>query len=538
MIKPIHLAVLLAMGISSALQAQDDVHGRTNAAVAMEGESGHHDHHDHGHEHHQEAEANFDFKGMDFGEEHHDDHAGEHENDSHDDYQDKHAHDDHESHTDHEHDDHEDEHGHDSLDSHQDKHAHDEEDGHNHGSHDSLDDDHESHVDHKDKHGHDSHDSHQDEHAHGDDVHGHEHDDHESHSDHEEHDDHGHDDHGHGVEADHAELSNQQKAYAGIETIIVTKQRLPELITAPGEVVVNSYRTTAVTPRVSAQVIKRHVRLGDHVKKGQALLTLSSVEMAEAQGALLEAEIERARVNKLGRKVVSEKRFIAAQIAYQKAHSQVSAYGMTNRQIDKLVKEGDAAKANGQFQLLSFQEGTIISDDFVIGQIVEPGDLLMQVTDESKLWVEARLPAGSAEAINVNADANVTLGGSNIAGKVVQIHHLLDETTRTQAVYVEVNNPNHQLHPGQFVSVSIDSAHIGEGIAVPTEAVLRNNKGEWRVFVETEPGRFEPQVVNFLSSRGDQVVIEGVEESTRIVGRGAFFVQSEMAKAAFDTHNH
>lgn len=486
MIKPIHLAVLLAMGISPALQAQDD-----------------HDHHDHGHEHHQEAEANFDFKGMDFGEEHHDDH--------------------------------EDEHGHDSLDSHQDKHAHDEEDGHDHGSHDSLDDEHESHVDHKDEHGHDSHDSHQDEH-------GHEHDDHESHSDHEEHDDYGHDDHGHGhghgVEADHAELSNQQKAYAEIETIIVTKQRLPELITAPGEVVVNSYRTTAVTPRVSAQVIKRHVRLGDHVKKGQALLTLSSVEMAEAQGALLEAEIERARVNKLGRKVVSEKRFIAAQIAYQKAYSQVSAYGMTNRQIDKLVKEGDAAKANGQFQLLSFQEGTIISDDFVIGQIVEPGDLLMQVTDESKLWVEARLPAGSAEAIKVKADATVTLGGSNIAGKVVQIHHLLDETTRTQAVFVEVENPNHQLHPGQFVSVIIDSAHIGEGIAVPTEAVLRNNKGEWRVFVETEPGRFEPQVVNFLSSRGDQVVIEGVEEGTRIVGRGAFFVQSEMAKAAFDTHNH
>ena len=453
MIKPIHLAVLLAMGISPALKAQDG-----------------HDHHDHGHEHHQSAEADFDFEGMDFGEEHHENHAGN-------------------------------EHGHDSLDSHQDEHAHDEDDGHDHGSHDSLDA------------GHDDHDSHAG------------HDDHE----------HGH---GHGVEADHAELSGQQKAYAEIETIVVTKQRLPELITAPGEVIVNSYRTTAVTPRVSAQVVKRHVRLGDHVKKGQALLTLSSVEMAEAQGALLEAEIERARVNKLGRKVVSEKRFIAAQIAYQKAHSQVSAYGMSNRQIDKLVKDGDAAKANGQFQLLSFQEGTVISDDFVIGQIVEPGDLLMQVTDESRLWVEGRLPAGSAEAIKVNADATVTLGGSHIEGKVVQIHHLLDETTRTQAVYVEVENPNHQLHPGQFVSVTIDSSHIGEGIAVPTEAVLRNNKGEWRVFVQTEPGRFEPQVVNFLSSRGDQVVIEGVDEGTRIVGRGAFFVQSEMAKSAFDTHNH
>ena len=461
MIKPIHLAMLLAMGISPALKAQDN-----------------HNHHDHGHGNHQEAEADFNFEGMDFGEEHHDDHGR-----------------------------HDDGHIHDFLDGHQDEHAHDEQDMHDLGGHDSLDS------------GHDDHDSHA------------------GHDDHEEgdHDDHGH---GHGVEADHAELNEQQKSFAGIETIVVTKQRLPELIAAPGEVVVNSYRTTAVTPRVSAQVIKRHARLGDHVKKGQALLTLSSVEMAEAQGALLEAEIERSRVNKLGRKVVSEKRFIAAQIAYQKAYSQVNAYGMTNSQIDKLVKEGDAAKANGQFQLLSFQDGTVISDDFVIGQIVEPGALLMQVTDESRLWIEARLPAGSAEAIKVGGRSTVILGSSDIDGKVVQIHHLLDEVTRTQAVYVEVENPNHQLHPGQFVSVGIDSTHVGEGIAVPTEAVLRNNKGEWRVFVETEPGRFEPQIVNFLSSRGDQVVIEGVEEGTRIVGRGAFFVQSEMAKSAFDTHNH
>ena len=370
--------------------------------------------------------------------------------------------------------------------------------------------------------GHDALGSHQDERRHDEGKHDHG----------------GHDNHGHDVETDHAELSEQQKSYAAIETIVVTKQHLPEVITAPGEVVVNSYRTTAVTPRVSAQVIKRHVRLGDHVKKGQPLITLSSVEMAEVQSALLEAEIELIRVKELGRKVVSEKRFIAAQIAYQKARSQVSAYGMTNKQIDKLLKGKDAAKANGQFQLLSFQEGTVISDDFVIGQIVEPGDLLMQVTDESRLWIEARLPAGTTEAIKNNADARVTLGDLNIAGKVVQIHHLLDEATRTQAVYVEVDNSDHQLHPGQFVSISINSIHIGEGIAVPTEAVLRNNKGEWRVFVETGPGRFEPQLVNFLSSRGDRVVIEGIEEGVHIVSRGAFFVQSEMAKSAFDTHNH
>jgi len=445
-----------------------------------------------------------------------DDHGHAHDHGAHESLEDEDGHAGHESH--------EDEHNHSSSDS--------QEEDHDHGSHESHEDEHD-HVEHEstaDEHDHGSHEPHEDEHNEDE----HDHGDNESHDDHEKHGDHD----VHGVEASHAELSEQQQAYADVEIVVVETQRLPELITAPGEVVVNSYRTTAVTPRVTAQVTNRHVRLGDHVKKGQALLTLSSVEMAEAQGALLEAEIERARVNKLGRKVVSEKRFIAAQIAYQKAYSQVSAYGMTNSQINKLVRTVDATKANGEFQLLSFQGGTVISDDFVLGQIAEPGDLLMQVTDESHLWIEARLPAGNAESIQINTNAAVQLGDMHIPAKVAQIHHVLDEVTRTQSVYVEVENKDHQLHPGQFVSVSIDGQQFNEGIAVPTEAVLRNNKGEWRVFVETQKGTFEPQVVNMLANRGDQVVIEGVEEGSRIVGRGAFFVQSEMAKSAFDTHNH
>lgn len=432
------------------------------------------------------------------------------------------------------------EHQHDSLDQGDHKSHRDSlDDGHGHEEHDHEEEKHDDHSDHAshrdsldDSHGHDEHDH--EEAKHGDhDGHAHEEDSHDDHSE----DDHGHG-HGHGEEASHAELNTAQLATANIETLVVSKQRLPELISAPGEVIVNAYRTTAVTPRIGAQVMKRHVRLGDHVKKGQALVTLTSVEMASAQGELLEAEAELRRVKELGRKVVSEKRFIAAQISYQQADSQASAYGMSNRQIDALIKQNDATKANGQFQLLSFQDGTVISDDFVVGQIVEPGHTLMQVTDESRLWIEARLPVGSADGINKEAQATVVLGNANVSGKVAQIHHLLDEITRTQAVYIEVPNENHQLHPGQFVTVNIDSQHVSEGIAVPMEAVLRNNKGEWRVFVETSAGRFEPQVVNLVANRGDQVVIEGIEEGTRIAGRGAFFVQSEMAKSAFDTHNH
>ncbi|HEB83230.1 MAG TPA: efflux RND transporter periplasmic adaptor subunit, partial [Gammaproteobacteria bacterium] len=60
----------------------------------------------------------------------------------------------------------------------------------------------------------------------------------------------------------------------------------------------------------------------------------------------------------------------------------------------------------------------------------------------------------------------------------------------------------------------------------------------WMIFVEHEPGEFEPKEVELLRTVGDVSVIDGIEEGTRVVTKGAFFVQSELAKSGFEVHNH
>ncbi len=353
------------------------------------------------------------------------------------------------------------------------------------------------------------------------------------------HEEQGHDDHsGHDEAASDVELSDAQRRMVGIETMVVKRQSLGSAITAPGEAILNAYRTTKVTPRTPSQVIKRHARLGDHIKKGQRLVTLSSVEMAEAQGVLMGTSVELRRVEKLGRKVVSEKRFVAAQIAYQQAYAKVNAYGMTKKQIESLIKTGDATRATGEFHLLSFQDGTIISDDFVVGELIEPGYVLMEISDESVLWIEARLTPEDAVRIALGSLARVQVGKRWLSGKVIQARHTLDKATRTLAVHIEVANQRDELHPGQFVTAVIEGKSKQQGIVVPVAAVLRSPDGDWQVFVETAPGRFEPQEVIVLSTLGDQMLIEDIAEGTTIVSEGAFFIQSEMAKGGFDPHNH
>jgi RND family efflux transporter MFP subunit len=358
-------------------------------------------------------------------------------------------------------------------------------------------------------------------------------------------DNHGHADNeaGHEEAGEHeeeavAELTPEQIRTAGIETITVKSGQVADILIAPGEVMLNAYRTIRVTPRIEAQIVKRHARLGDHVEAGDPLVTLSSVVVAEAQGQLLVSDREWKRVQKLGRKVVSERRYIEAQVARQQAFARVLAYGMTGEQIKILLRKGNASEANGELELLSTQAGTVIEDDFIVGELAEPGRILFTITDESSLWVDARLNAEDANRVRVGTSARIRIGNQWLDGQVIQTRHALDESTRTLSVRLEVANPDDRLHPGQFVTVEIQSTDSESGIAVPVAAVMRSPDGDWQVFIEEAPGRFEPREVAVLRTVGKQLVVEGLREGEVIVSKGAFFIQSEIAKSGFEIHNH
>lgn len=334
-------------------------------------------------------------------------------------------------------------------------------------------------------------------------------------------------------------LSIEQRRSAGILVESLSAQPLPAEIEAPGEIRLNAYASSQVSPRIEAQVLQRHARLGNPVSKGQALVTLSSVLMSDAQGELLVAAKEWQRTKKLGKNLISEKQHWEVQIAYQQAQARLLAFGMTPEQIRRLINENNINRADGSFTLLSPQDGTVIQDDFLIGQMMEPGDLLFEVTDESTLWVEVRVKPDFVFHLGIGAPARVLVGDTWIDAQVIQIHHSLDEITRTLAVRLEIDNPNDNMHPGQFVMARIQTAKSGEtALALPLDAVLRSPDGDWLVFVEEEPGEFEPREVKLVRQLPGLAVIEGLASGTKVVTQGAFFVQSELAKSGFEVHNH
>ncbi|MGD8594711.1 MAG: efflux RND transporter periplasmic adaptor subunit, partial [Gammaproteobacteria bacterium] len=227
-----------------------------------------------------------------------------------------------------------------------------------------------------------------------------------------------------------------------------------------------------------------------------------------------------------------------AQVAYRLAYAKVLAYGMTKPQIEKLLKNSDPSDATGSFELLATQDGIIISDDFILGEVIEPGRVLFDITDETLLWVEARLPPQQAKDVEVGATAKVFVDDIVLEGQVIQAHHRIDESTRTFPVRVAVANDEEKLHPGMFVDVRIHSRLKTPVLAIEQTAVLRNPDGDWVVYVELEPGVYRSQEIEVLRLVDGYAPVSGIAPGTRVVTKGSFFIHSEAAKSGFDVHQH
>jgi cobalt-zinc-cadmium efflux system membrane fusion protein len=135
-----------------------------------------------------------------------------------------------------------------------------------------------------------------------------------------------------------------------------------------------------------------------------------------------------------------------------------------------------AGSVDGRFTLTAPHAGRITEDDFVVGERIEPGRALFRLVDESVVWVDATLPAGSVPRVAVGGPATVVAGGERFAGKVMRAAHRTSEATRNAVVRIEVPNRDDRLHGGDFVDVYLDAAPGTTGDAslrVPTNALVQ-----------------------------------------------------------------
>jgi len=331
-------------------------------------------------------------------------------------------------------------------------------------------------------------------------------------------------------------LSPEKLALANIKVSALTPQFFAKSVYAPGEIKANGYTSYIVSPRTESVIISRHATLGEHVEKGQPLVTLFSESMAEAQANYRIAYSEWQRVKKLGKSTVSESGLLKSETDYNAALGRLTAYGLTKRAIKAIVSNNSSNL--GEYTLVAKRAGAVLSDDFSQGQRVAAGDKVMILANEKNLWVEARVSPNKKLNLPAGTLAKVEFSGQEYDAKVIQEAHTIDPNTRTRIVRLAVENKDDTLHSGMFVNVSFLFDTEQKIIAVPETALMRGSDGDWTVFVEDHPGEFTAVEVELGQPLGNYRQIIGFRPNTRVVTEGAFFVASEIAKGGFDPHGH
>ena len=72
-------------------------------------------------------------------------------------------------------------------------------------------------------------------------------------------------------------------------------------------------------------------------------------------------------------------------------------------------------------------------------------------------------------------------------GMVTWIAPILDATTRTARVRLELENPEGRLKPEMFGNVRIESAPRPQVVAIPSEAVIRSGRRSLVIVARAEP---------------------------------------------------
>lgn len=332
---------------------------------------------------------------------------------------------------------------------------------------------------------------------------------------------------------------------AGIEYAAATEGPRVERVTVAGTVQANELEVQDVTPLVSGRVERLSVVEGSVVKAGTVLLTMSSPEIAELQGALRAGEAKLAeaqatltrtqRLVELG--AGAGKDLVAAETGQRAAQSEVAQL----RERLEAFGASPAANAGGVASVTSIRapsSATVIERQVNPRQWIEAGAVVVKLANLSTVWVMASIPEGRLPAIQEAAPAEIrvaALDNAVLAGKVAYLEKELDAETRTAPVRIEVPNPGQRLRIGMFAEVTIQGRRLeGNQLLIPSTAVQRIGE-RTVVFVPLDDdGKFQVRDVELSDeSEGLRAVRSGLKPGERVVTKGGFTLKSQLLKGQF-----
>jgi len=282
----------------------------------------------------------------------------------------------------------------------------------------------------------------------------------------------------------------------------------------------------------AGRITRSYIRLGQHIKKNEAIFEINSPDFFEASNTFFQAkqEMQLAKKN-LKRQEDLTKNGIGAKKELEEAEVDyaIKERDFENAKLSLKVFQVDADKlvAGQSLIVRSPIEGEIIDNNIVIGQYIkEDEEPVALVAELNKVWVVGQVKEKDITKISKESDVEICTSANTescIKAKVYHISDILDEETRSVQVYIECDNSERFLKPGMYASVKF--IHTPEEkILIPASAVLQMEDNNY-VFVKTANNSFEKREIRTETSSSDKLIVtSGLKQGEKIVSEGSYFL--------------
>ena len=315
-----------------------------------------------------------------------------------------------------------------------------------------------------------------------------------------------------------------QSALAGGSVAIeqVREEEITDRLNLAGQIQADPLRIGHVAPRVRGTVQTVRVVVGDQVRNGQVLATLSSPEYAAAMGDYLLAH---------RRREATPGEDAGTQSIAESARERLLTLGASAADVAEIDKTHRAASV---LPLRSPIGGVVTEVETGVGKLVDAGTDIFGVANLSEVWAVVDAYEQDFGRLRLNQPATVTATaypGLTFNGRIASLEGSVKEATRTLSVRIRVSNPRLALKPGMFVAASVGAAGSRHAVVVGDDA-LQDMGGRSVVFVAVTDTTFTARPVEIRRGEGNRVeIVRGLASGERIAAKGAFILKSQASKS-------
>lgn len=301
-------------------------------------------------------------------------------------------------------------------------------------------------------------------------------------------------------------------------------------------------RVAEVRARVAGIVLERSFQQGADVKAGDVLYRIDpvrfQVELDAAEAALAKAQAVHDQAEQQAKRV---EKLISGQAASQ-AQYEIAVATFRQAQADVAARKADVARVRLDLDYTSVRSPingrigrALVTEGALVGQgeathlatvhQLDPvyADFTQSAGDLQQLRRD--LESGALEQVEPDA-AKVRLVLDDgtlypLAGKLLFSDASVDPGTGQVTLRGEFPNPKGELLPGMYVRVQIQQGTDGDALAVPQQAVQRNDSGGSEVYVVRPDNRAVIKPMRAGRVVDEQwLVLDGLDPGDRVVVEG------------------